>query len=193
MTNRDLYLFVADLVARKKDSEQSLEDYLRCFLRLVGAHRNAPGLAPEVFATILERSFDDPPGDGAEDRAGGAQGFGQLVAVLAQQICDLREMDEAGTLRDEMRYFGKNAPSGSRWYNFDPCTFIECATAGTFRGWREGDPTSREYVPGEVAVPGEDGSIEAVDPRSIEDPVEDLGLLDWDRIVHFIEMGQFYE
>ncbi len=193
MTNRDLYLFVADLVERKKDTEHSLEDYLRCFLRLVGAHRDAPGLAPEAFTTILERSFDEPTSAAAEDRAGGAPGFAELVALLAQQIRDLHEMDEAGTLRDELRYFGKNAPSGSRWYNFDPCTFIECATAGTFRGWREGDPTSREYVPGEVAVIGDQGDIEAVDPRTIEDPIVQIDLIAWAQIVRFVQMGQYYE
>jgi hypothetical protein len=193
MTNRDLYLFVAGLTERKADSERTLEGYLRCFLRLAGEERGAAGLDGAAFAALLERSFDDPvpadaepaPSGGADPSggagpSGGAPGFGELARVLERQIRDLREMDQAGTLRDEMRYFGKDAPSGSRWYNFDPCTFIECATAGTFRGWREDARTSREYVPGEVAVPTRGRLDRGGRPAQHRDPVRELGLLGWD-------------
>jgi hypothetical protein len=192
MTNRDLYLFVADLVERRKSGARSLEDYLRAFLQLASERRQAAGLDGITFASILERSFD-APAEGDEPRGPGASGYAELEDLVRRQIRDLREMGAAGTLRDEMRYFGKSAPSGEYWYNFDPCTFIECATAGTFRGWKEGDSTSRIHVPGEVAVVGEDGSIEGVDPRSIEDPIEELGLLGWEQIARFILMGQIYE
>jgi hypothetical protein len=43
-----------------------------------------------------------------------------------------------GTLANDQRYFGVDSPRGSRWYNFDPLTFLECAVAGTFG--EEDDP-----------------------------------------------------
>jgi hypothetical protein len=192
MTNRDLYLFIADLVKRKQHATRSLEDYLRCFLRAAADNAQATGLAPAQFASLLERAFDEQLATPAPSPAG-AEEFGALAHLLRRQIADLEAMEAAGSLRDEQRYFGLNAPSGHRWYNFDPCTFIECAAAGAFGGWREGDATSRTIVPGPVAVIGENGAIHAVDPRTLEDPVEELGSLGWEQIADFFEMGQIYE
>jgi hypothetical protein len=192
MTNRDLYLFVADLVKRKQRGTRSLEDYLRCVLETAADHAEAPGLAPALFASLLERAFDEPLATPGPSPAG-APGFATLAHLLRRQIADLEALGAAGSLRDEQRYFGLDAPSGHRWYNFDPCTFIECAAAGAFGGWREGDATSRMIVPGPVAVIGEDGAIQAVDPRTLEDPVEELGSLGWEQIADFFVMGQIYE
>ncbi len=42
---------------------------------------------------------------------------------------------------DEDRDFGVDAPSGARWYDFDPRAHVERAFAGTFGG---GDPEDGE-------------------------------------------------
>ncbi|MBY0457370.1 MAG: hypothetical protein K2V38_08540 [Gemmataceae bacterium] len=102
-------------------------------------------------------------------------------------------MGESGQLADEMRYFGINAPRGSRWYNFDPCTFLECAMAGSFGGWRPGDDTGRDYVPGQVAVMGADGEITSCDPRDLDSSVTPLGPVTWADFYLFLGQGQWYE
>jgi hypothetical protein len=40
-------------------------------------------------------------------------------------------MAEAGTLENEYRYFGIDSPTGFRWYNFDPCSYLECGVRGS--------------------------------------------------------------
>jgi hypothetical protein len=54
---------------------------------------------------------------------------------------------------------GIDSPRGQRWYHFDPRTFLECATAGSYGGWQPGDETGRDYVPGPVAVMADDGGF----------------------------------
>jgi hypothetical protein len=113
--------------------------------------------------------------------------------VIIGQIVDLREMDRAGTFANDLRYFGVDSPRGSRWYNFDPLTFLECGAAGTFDGWRAGDPTGRELVPGPVAVLDASGQITAVDPKEIEASLFEIELVTWDQMADFLRSGQWYE
>ena len=58
-------------------------------------------------------------------------------ATILKQVADLREMDEAGLLSSELRYFGMDSPRGNRWYNFDPSSYIECAITGTYDDFQE--------------------------------------------------------
>ena len=102
-------------------------------------------------------------------------------------------MDAAGTLRDDMRYFGVDAPRGARWYNFDPATYLESAMAGTFGGWEEGDPSGRVPVPGEVAVFGVDGSVTSPDPREEGSPIFEIDVVSWEAFEEFLEAGRAYE
>jgi hypothetical protein len=102
-------------------------------------------------------------------------------------------MEEAGTLANDLRYFGVHAPRGLCWFNFDPLTFLECAVAGTFNGWRSGDPTGRDYVPGPVAVVDDAGRITSADPRSLDEPTVEVGPISWDTFAAFLASGQWYE
>src|SRR5262249_54029097 len=111
----------------------------------------------------------------------------------ASQIVDLHQMAANGQLEDKYRYFGIDAPRGGRWYNFDPRGFLECAVAGSFGGWQEGDDTGRDYVPGLAAAGDADGNIIAVDPRSIETPVDALPPITWDAFAELLFTGQIYE
>jgi hypothetical protein len=120
-------------------------------------------------------------------------GFAAWHNRIIYQIVDLREMAEKGTLEDKMRYFGIDAPRGARWYNFDPCAFLESGMAGTFGGWQEGDDTGRGYVPGPVAVLDEAGNIATADPRDIDDPITELKAISWEDFQEFLWMGQSYE
>lgn len=102
-------------------------------------------------------------------------------------------MDRAGTLADEQRYFGVNSPRGALWHNFDPGTFLECAVAGRFGGWRAGDATGRELVPGKVAVLDGAGNVVDADPAELDEPIIEIKTVSWDVFADFLECGQCYE
>jgi hypothetical protein len=128
------------------------------------------------------------PADGAD-----ATSFEGWESFVLRQIVDLHEMAEQGLLKNELRYFGINSPRGQRWYNFDPCTFLECAMAGSYGGWQPGDDTGREYVPGPVAVLGDDGRITTSEPQDVADPIVSLRDISWDDFRSFLGCGQWYE
>src|SRR5262249_30503299 len=94
-------------------------------------------------------------------------GFAGWEACVLRKIVDLHEMEEQSLLRNELRYFGIDSPRGSRWYNFEPCSFLECAAAGFFGGWQPGDATGRKFVPGPVEILGDDGKITACNPQDV--------------------------
>jgi hypothetical protein len=128
---------------------------------------------------------------GADDAE--APGFDRWESFLLRQMVDLREMAEQGMLADEHRYFGIDSPRGQRWYNFDPCTFLECAAAGSSGGWQSGDDTGRAYVPGPVAILGDDGTVTTSDPQDVPDPVFSIREVSWDDFQSFLGCGQWYE
>lgn len=193
-TNRDLYLLVAGL----PPSSRSLADYLGALWRLAASCRGADALPPAQFAELLVAAFHvEPlsydrarvPSDAAPERAG----YARFEHAIATQIVDLHEMAEDGSLADEHRYFGLDSPRGARWYNFEPHGYLECAVAGTFDGWCEGDPTGRAYVPGPVAVLDASGAVTSVDPRCLDGEVEPLPPITWDVFADFLWAGQSYE
>lgn len=199
-TNRDLYLFIAGLVAERGKHDRSLEEYLRALWAAGSAHRDAEALSLSCFAGLLETALraEVPPFDPAWldiDRGALADvsGYASWERAIQAQIVDLHEMEQAGLLANELRYFGIDAPRGARWYNFDPFTFLECGVAGTFGGWESGDATGRDYVPGPVAVLDEQGRVTSADPRDLDDPVEQLVSITWNVFVDFLESGQTYE
>ncbi len=219
-TNRDLYIAVADLTGRYRSEARGLEEYLRTLWESARRFRERSSLSPDEFIGLLSAAFalPAPPFDeawrsryaeddtdplqaciaakmGLRQQSHGQEadspGFHNWESFVLRQIVDLREMDEQGLLADEMRCFGIDSPRGQRWYNFDPCTFLECATAGFCGGWVSGDDTGRDYVPGPVAVLGEDGSMTTSDPRDVPDPVIEIRELKWDDFE--LGCGQWYE
>jgi hypothetical protein len=188
VTNRDLYLFVAAI-----ETQRSLEDYLRALWRLAEPHRALAALPPEMFTELLTDALEAEPRAYDAALPTGNAGYASFEATIASQIVDLHEMAANGQLDNEYRYFGISAPRGGSWYNFDPRGYLECAVAGTFAGWEEGDDTGRGYVPGLVAATDADGNIAMVDPRSIEDPVGALSPITWDAFAEFLFTGQIYE
>ncbi len=205
VTNRDLYLAVSQLIAQHRESMRSLEEYLRALWDVAHHDHEQTVLAPGSFFGVLAEAFTVEPSAFDDElwRSTAAElyaldlaetpGFQGWEYRVVRQIIDLREMAEGGQLGNEMRYFGINAPRGSRWYNFDPCTFLECGMAGTFGGWQPGDDTGRDYVPGEVAVMGPDGQITSRDPREIDDPIGVLQAISWESFRDFLGEGQWYE
>lgn len=198
-TNRDLYLAVLDLVNRQ-DSPRSLEEYLRALWQLAVPHQASPGFALSSFFELLATGFtaDAPPFHESwrtryEDDLQLFPGFAGWEARILRQIVDLHEMDESGQLAEKLRYFGINSPRGSRWYNFDPATFLECAVCGSFGGWEPGDDTGRDFVPGLVTAIGPDGQFVDANPEYINRPINAIPVVSWDDFQHFLGQGQWYE
>lgn len=191
-TNRDLYCFVAGLVREHSEYSGTLQTYLENLRRLGRSLGEREAVSPEEFSELLRAAFN-PELSAAEPRPTVTDGYTAWEKRIADQIRDLDDMRQAGILDDESRYFGVDAPRGARWYNFEPCAYLECAAAGTFGGWQEGDDTGRSYVPGPVAVLDPSGEITSVDPRDIDDPVIALPAITWEIFVEFLNAGQWYE
>jgi hypothetical protein len=138
-TKRELYGFVAKLAARHRAGQPPLEVYLRTLwgLASVGSERSGWPLAE--FAELLEGSFVaepaafDPRWRSLVESPRPTSGFERFEQELLGQIVDLRDMAEAGMLAHELRYYGLDSPRGARWYNFDPCSWLESATSGGLR------------------------------------------------------------
>jgi hypothetical protein len=197
-TNRDLYLALGQLIKKEKENERSLESYLLALLNLGKNMKHRKVLTLDEFIYLLTIAFSGEPLIFDEawkklEYQRDLEGFAAWQNTLIHQIVNLREMAEKGTLNDNMRHFGIDVPRGSRWYNFEPGSFLEAGMVSTFGGWQEGDATGRDYVPGPVAVLGEGGKIESVDPRDIDDPITELKEISWEEFQHFLFMGQIYE
>jgi len=53
--------------------------------------------------------------------------FTVLQQMICYQIADLHRMAQAGLLENKWRSFGIDSPTGHRWYNFDPSSYLHCA------------------------------------------------------------------
>jgi hypothetical protein len=198
-TNRDLYLAVAALIGRHRDTTRTLEEYLLALWALAQTYRDRPALSMNEFFGLLADAFTAAVHSFNEDWRTAVyddlqySGFRGWETRVQEQVVDLHEMRERGILKQELLYFGTDSPRGSRWYNFDPCTFLECATAGTFDGWEPGDNTGRDFVPGPVAVLGDDGRVTSRDPHDLLRPVSPIDEVSWDQFRSFLDSGQLYE
>lgn len=199
-TNRDLYLAVSELTSNQADSKGSLEEYLRALREISKNYRERTFLIPDEFLDVLSTAFNGPiplwnKSWSTSELPDSAirKGFENWDSTILRQIVDLREMEERGILNNEYRYFGVQAPCGGTWYNFDPWTYLECATAGSFGGWREGDETGRILVPGEVAVIDAEGKLTSCDPMEIPEKLYAVPSVSWDAFDFFLEQGQGYE
>ena len=190
-TNRDLYLFIAALAEEHPGEAVPLARYLANLRAHAREFGGMVALSLTQFGALLKAGFTPCATPHSTEAA--TEDFLAWDARVASQIADLHAMDAAGTLRDEMRYFGVDAPDGGRWYNFIPSRYLECAAAGSLGGWEEGDATGRMPVPGKVAVLAPDGTIQAVDPRDVAEPTVGVDAITWEDFVDFIECGQWYE
>ena len=83
--------------------------------------------------------------------------------------------------------------AGLALVNFVPAAYLECAAAGSLGGWEPGDPTGRDFVPGQVAVMDSEGNVQSVDPQNIDRTIVDISQLSWEQFQDFLVCGQIYE
>jgi hypothetical protein len=124
-----------------------LEDYLGSVLRGVSRHPQDPPMW-HLLAQVLAEGlitppapfeprwleYTDPPELLTQPHPVRVDPFTDVQHMLRYQIADLHRMAEVGTLNDPQRYFGIDSPTGHRWYNFDPSTFLACASSGMGEG-----------------------------------------------------------
>jgi hypothetical protein len=183
-TSRDLYAAVAGLIERRQACPRSLEQYLGTLWDLARAYRARPELSLNEFFQVLSDAFDRPAPEFDEAwRARHEKDFAHLPgfvgweACVLRQIVDLHEMAEHGMIDDEQRYFGVDSPRGQRWYNFDPCTFLECAAAGSYGG----------------RDPGDDGRLEESGAGDLAAACAVIRSVPWEDFRSFLGAGQWYE
>lgn len=196
-TNRDLYEHIAALAGRYA-KPRPLEEYLRALAALVAPYATDSGISLHRLAQVLEQAFTAPapafdPSWASPAPEPEPKSYSAWLHTLRAQVVDLREMETAGTLGDEQRYFGLNSPRGSRWYNFDPCTYLECGVQGSVGGWQPDDATGRIKVPGKVAMLNPAGELVVVDPDDIEDPIVEISEVSWENFEQLLWAGQTYE
>lgn len=120
-----------------KDCSRSLESFLLAVLNRAAVFRARDSLTLDELYELIESGFTHEPApfdDGWRDQYDrlpvSDDGYAGWRAMLIRQIVDLREMDECGTLENEMWFFGVNSPRDSCWYNLEPFLYIECAMRG---------------------------------------------------------------
>lgn len=195
-TNRDLYKAIVVLLKERNNAPTILlEQYLASLQVRSKQWKHEPAISLQTFFDLLAASFVPVPEAPEENTKLDEQASGFLGwdSTLCRQIQDLRQMRENGQMEDDERYFGIDAPSGGRWYNFDPCTYIECGVVGSLGGWEEGDEKGRKYVPGEVMVVDDKGEFVSRDPRELKREPEEIPELSWDKLREFLWCGQNYE
>ena len=132
MTNRDLYRALGELGERSASNTRTLEQYLSALLGLARQYHRQSSLSAlsllslsdfyQLLSQLLSAAFtaDPTPFDSVWQEQYNAfdprlPGFAGWEATVIRQIVDLHEMEEAETLANECRYFGVDAPRGSRW------------------------------------------------------------------------------
>lgn len=126
-TNRDLDKGIKRLLKAQEPSTLSLESYLVALIARARRFADRESVTLNEFLSLLEEGFDGP---GKASPRQPSMEFQKWQVEVEQQIEDLRQMAQNGQLENEDRYFGISAPSGRSWYNFDPCTYLECGVAG---------------------------------------------------------------
>lgn len=200
MTNRQIYARLTAFCKTQTDNPRTLEEYLCAALLNLDEFRRADGITPIQFCELVESSFTTTPANfdiswqsEYDSLISDVENFSTARGTLIQQIVDLREMQEAGQLANELRYFGIESPRKTSWFNFDPCTYVECGLAGSIDGWEPSEDSSRQLVSGQVAMLDESGKLISVDARDIEHVEVAIDIINWKLFTRFLWAGSAYE
>jgi putative RNA 2'-phosphotransferase len=198
-TNRRFYQDLLDLLRLHEVYITGLELFLRSFWGQCEKWRQSGyGLSIDVLLYLIDQALllapenYDPAWEKVTE-SDEAEEYEYLRETLLTQIVDLRQMEAVGTLENEYRYFGVDAPSGRRWYNFDVKSYVECAAVGSFGGWTEEANPDRQLVDGEVAILTSGGEIGSSPAEDIPNEEYPLGEMSWEDVGDFLNTGRCYE
>jgi hypothetical protein len=132
---RRYVLLLAD--GRAALTDRSLEEYLLALFRLIQQAQAKP-VTFALLGQLLQDAFSAEPLPFHEswlqyevppdlDKDDNEQPFSVLQQMICYQIADLHRMAQAGLLENEWRYFGIDSPTGHRWFNFDPSSYLKCS------------------------------------------------------------------
>jgi hypothetical protein len=142
-TNRDFYLLVQRIRQDFPDiGSRPLQYYLQSLWKL-GMQRRDEQLNAHIVAQMLYDAISEVPVPFCNDwlnvmpppNKGRRGTYAEWENMIHYQIADLHQMNVAGQLDNEHRYFGLQSPGGDSWYNFDPLSYIECGIRGTLGGY----------------------------------------------------------
>lgn len=133
---RRFVLLLADGIA--PTTTKSLEEYLRALWNLIQQAQAKP-VTYALLGQLLQDAFLVEPLPFHEmwlqyeappdlDRDENGKSFSLLQHMICYQIADLHRMAQAGLLENEWRFYGIDSPTGHRWFNFDPSSYLECAS-----------------------------------------------------------------
>ncbi|MEO6992641.1 MAG: hypothetical protein ABI273_03330 [Lacunisphaera sp.] len=193
-TNRELYKSIEQLI-KKKEGEPvlSLEVYLSQVIQRAGRYAHQESMNLEDFFCLLRDAFDGDRDSGEVVPQVLTAGFSNWKTEVERQVEDLKQMAQNGQLQGKYRYLGISAPSGEQWYNFDPCTYLECGVEGAFGGWTEGDETGRVSISGDVASVDSDRASSSSDSGNVDPFSVQLQKITWEMFSDFARCGQYYE
>jgi hypothetical protein len=153
-TLAQFYEGVATLAKEKEECPLSLDEFLRALRVLISQEERIPTYT--ILLDMYRKSFDLEPCDFDEswmnlteppktvEGEGSDRDF--VLRTVSFLVADLRRMEKAGILSQDptILYGGVDSPSGNRWYNFDPSTFIKCGARGALA--LVGDEGEREIA-----------------------------------------------
>lgn len=151
---KDIKKEISDIIHRQGKSNISLKEYLLGILHIAKDY-DVKRINILEFIRILDKAFTipansnisveqhhitKPPINDEQD-----DGFEIFKDTIFFQINDLNCMESDESMRrNELIYFGVDSSNGNRWYNFDPLTYLECASA--WLGDYYGEDMYMEYI-----------------------------------------------
>jgi hypothetical protein len=138
-THQDFCQYVSALSHGKAaTTTKSLEEYLRSLWGLIKL-RQAKAVTFSLLGQLLVDAFlaeplpfdeawlqyNTPPNLDDDD----AEIFSLLQKMICYQIADLHLMAQTGQINDPNAFLGIDSPTGNRWFNFQPSSYLACAAS----------------------------------------------------------------
>ncbi|MBI1290971.1 hypothetical protein GC173_06965 [bacterium] len=169
----------------------SLVDFLLRLRSVLHAERSRSAFTPGDLLAILERSLVAAPAPmpAPADYPQTEATFDDVIAIIDAQLCDLVEMDRAGTLNKKGREFGLTSPRGNHWYNFTPGAYLECGASGVWDGIMDVHllDGGNAFT---IDMEGETTPLSADDANTTPEAMEPFG---WETVAALLENGRLRE
>lgn len=142
-TRGDLKNYISSLTVEYEQTfTGTLEEYLRSLWGLIQMNRESE-ITFSLLGQLLHDAFvnepppfdeswlifENPPDITLDEKDAHYTDFSILQQMICYQIADLHRMKQAGILDKPYLALGADSPTGNRWFNFDPISYLRCATA----------------------------------------------------------------